>query len=585
MKRVRIRLVCGLLSTVLVLGVSACGNSSAPISTTAPPTTTQEIYTQQSPIGTNNGDELPSGYQLEVQQTGERSGVIRLTDPHLPQNEPTGISDGAGNTGDYLYCWEIGIGDTWLLERAFLIGEKSDPSKKGYPVERVTTLKVVENGQASLVSEVTAIADGKTITWDFTIPDSYDFSWDAIPEYTMRIEHKLNAMNNLSATVPAANVTWTGEAAQGLPFTMAFEDRTVYLRMPMPKREFGIRFGDFSLDVRTNQGVNYYGAFDEGIIFDLMYKYGGNTGAIIEPVAGWESTWGDNNIFIRIEIPNQTVDGPNDIIIDWNNVGNPRFEERHNGQPSNEPPKEFDYHSVVVDYSELKAQFLDAWTEQRVQKIESPMPMRGKPFDLPTDFGYEAHEADSAYFFSYSDDYAVIKYDLRDIYVDSTVVGKADWYTAYNYEPDNSDLSWFQMDKFVLQDHHQALQLVREISAINHGVEQASMGGHVIEQQVIDSFFVNENVVYPIGTEPADMRGITIEQCRHNITPPYLAYTTGPNDPVWLTPTASGLYPGAVWDPTHSYILHYSKTTLIEEWDKVISSGMIKAGQYYASKP
>ena len=56
---------------------------------------------------------LPDGFQVEVAQTGERSGVLRITDPSLRTEYP--FENSQYDKHRELYAWRIDIGDDFML--------------------------------------------------------------------------------------------------------------------------------------------------------------------------------------------------------------------------------------------------------------------------------------------------------------------------------------------------------------------------------------------------------------------------------------------------------------------------------------
>jgi hypothetical protein len=179
--------------------VSAPTFSAAPASTPTESTSAPASLDAATPTEASTG--LPDGYRLEVEQTGERSGIIRLTDPNIRLEYPT--TDNSAVDGMPLnYEWDIVLGDSWYLTTNWSGGIGNEP---------IITLQNMSNdlynivdNEYNRVAQVNPLTDGNTLVYQFDIPEGYDFSWAEIRTYEVTI---VNAAENVEiyATIDASN--------------------------------------------------------------------------------------------------------------------------------------------------------------------------------------------------------------------------------------------------------------------------------------------------------------------------------------------------------------------------------------------
>jgi ABC-type phosphate transport system substrate-binding protein len=110
MKKAKIFIL--VIALFMTLTAAACGNTTTPVGTEPPPSSSpsQAPAAPQTPVvqtqDTSSTYNLSDGYNIEVIQTEERSGEIRLTDPHLRPSYPA-TSDSIPADDDLMYMWRL----------------------------------------------------------------------------------------------------------------------------------------------------------------------------------------------------------------------------------------------------------------------------------------------------------------------------------------------------------------------------------------------------------------------------------------------------------------------------------------------
>jgi hypothetical protein len=218
------------LALMMVVALAACGESNAhaasePAST--PPATSTPAAPDPAPSGEDSPDStaaatptatnagLPDGYKLEVEQTGEKSGIVRLTDPNLKPEYPA--TNNSASNDMPIYEWTFMLGDTWYISTSYMSGDMGD--EPSVTIENMSNdLYNIADNQFTWLDFIVPSIEGNTLVYQFEIPAGYDFSWAAIDPYEVTI---INAVDSIEiyATIAAADaVTISLEGATQTPY-------------------------------------------------------------------------------------------------------------------------------------------------------------------------------------------------------------------------------------------------------------------------------------------------------------------------------------------------------------------------------
>jgi predicted small lipoprotein YifL len=168
---------------------------SEPDSSTTTPTSSESDSTADAQTETG----LPDGYKLDVEQTGEKSGIVRLTDPNLQEAYST--SDASVEDKQTLYAWTVTLGDTYEIYLGLYNGVFTDVETM--PLEEMAYSLRHSNDRSIELSRPFFYVDGKTLVWEIDLSDADDFAWSDVNDYKVTI---IDAPNNvkIDATIPLA---------------------------------------------------------------------------------------------------------------------------------------------------------------------------------------------------------------------------------------------------------------------------------------------------------------------------------------------------------------------------------------------
>jgi hypothetical protein len=173
--------------------ITSAATTTLTTATTAAPAETSETVTTTEPdimLSMDDATEvhtadLSDGYRLEVGKLGEKSGIIRLTDPNLQESYPA--TDPSFNEDRIIHRWEVSLTDTYSL--AIYHSNKNEDSKESVSLEdMIATVIKIEGDRGMWIEPILTKVDGKTITMQFEIPDEEDFKWSDVTEYHIVIE-------------------------------------------------------------------------------------------------------------------------------------------------------------------------------------------------------------------------------------------------------------------------------------------------------------------------------------------------------------------------------------------------------------
>ena len=530
--------------------LAACGDK-VPESSDAENT---QVVTQ---VPVNSG--LPDGYMLEVKQTGDYSGMIRFTDPNMQ----TAISTENPNLeyGLPQYSCQIIMNEAFMLIGGCSIMESDSPDYEDTTIPHATIyvnnnfIETHNNPHA----EAMATLDGNSLSMNFTFPADSDFSWEDVSQFNI-IVPPTAVSEHQQFVVPMAQASWDDSVGSLVEFSIhaAVQGNKIYIRMPKPNNNVHIFFGDINMNVQVTDD-DYYATYG-GMDIQVDGMVAGPVGHTpVNVFVAPERYYGSNNILVVVE-----ADGKNYSESGFDEEIQVQWEEKDNfGQFSGNNMR-LKKEDVLLPFGEMELLAKDMMLDSQMQAPESPLPERGTIFSVPADFGYEEHEGDKAYFFQYSDDFAIEKIDLRWLYPEFDLPGKVDLYIAFNYKEDNPGRSRFQLTKYVLDDHKSAVQLVRMLN--NHGGDDRSAKN-------IEQYMVIDNVVYPyFFDEPNDLP---------NGWKPDYPYTQ--TDKIWLTNSPFGIFAAGVYD--RGVLIYHSKKDFIDSWNSNTAKGVYDGGSFYVSKP
>jgi predicted small lipoprotein YifL len=149
-------------------------------------TTTSTSSKPDSTADTQTETGLPDGYKLEVEQTGEKNGIIRLTDPNLQESYPAKDSSLDENMG--LYTWRVDLTDSYYLMTLYVNGRAEGVTTVS-PTDMNSTIWMTNDGKSKILTDASLAVENKVMTWQFELPADSDFSWDNVSEYSVTIEN------------------------------------------------------------------------------------------------------------------------------------------------------------------------------------------------------------------------------------------------------------------------------------------------------------------------------------------------------------------------------------------------------------
>jgi hypothetical protein len=194
------RLLTLALALMTALSLAACGGETtesetetttkavtttakaADITTTAAADETTEAVTLADTAATADNAGLPDGYKLEVYQTGEKMGIIRLTDPNLRESYPTAVSGVEERHASF--SWKVELTDTYYVYLPI--------HNKVFDVDEVQlsslTCRVYEKKEkTNEVSLPNFHVEGKTIVIDLDLSNAPEFSWSDVNDYKLTV--------------------------------------------------------------------------------------------------------------------------------------------------------------------------------------------------------------------------------------------------------------------------------------------------------------------------------------------------------------------------------------------------------------
>jgi hypothetical protein len=171
---------------------SAAATTLTTAATAAPAEITEAVATTEPAVMLTMDDatevhtaDLSDGYRLEVGKLGEKSGIVRLTDPNLQDSYPA--TDPSFSEDRIIHRWEVSLTDTYSL--AIYHSNKNEDGKETVSLEdMIATVIKIEGDRGMWIEPMLTKTDGKTITMQFEIPDEENFKWSDVTEYHIVIE-------------------------------------------------------------------------------------------------------------------------------------------------------------------------------------------------------------------------------------------------------------------------------------------------------------------------------------------------------------------------------------------------------------
>ncbi|MDR2546264.1 MAG: hypothetical protein LBC96_01975 [Lachnospiraceae bacterium] len=182
MKKAKIFILIHVIA-LLMTSTAACGKTILPDGIEPPPSDSSSQATVLQTQDTSGTYNLSDGYNIEVIQTGERSGEIRLTDPHLRSSYPA-TSDSIPAADDLMYMWlvelkpaNIMISVTWTNGQ----GQFASNNEITFNYMDANVFHVLPHDNVFL-GNASAQVSGQTIIWGFDIPSETAFNWADVTE-------------------------------------------------------------------------------------------------------------------------------------------------------------------------------------------------------------------------------------------------------------------------------------------------------------------------------------------------------------------------------------------------------------------
>jgi hypothetical protein len=227
------------LALALTLSLAACDKSTTPAASDTTPATSEPASTASTPpaastpaapdpapsgedspdssaaatpTATNAG--LPDGYKLEVEQTGEKSGIVRLTDPNLQESyaaKDTSLDENMG-----LYTWRVDLTDSYYLMTLYVNGRAEGVTEIS-PADMNSTIWMTNDGKSKILTDALLSVESKSLTWQFEMPADADFSWDDVTEYSVTIDNIPEKIRIRDVSVALADAVYTPDTSTDTP--------------------------------------------------------------------------------------------------------------------------------------------------------------------------------------------------------------------------------------------------------------------------------------------------------------------------------------------------------------------------------